>query len=245
MDHKHRQVGGSRAFPVGGTLALLAVFGALGGGCAEHLKGGGQDAPLVTEGTEKTSKKPAGTGALWPLATGKGWQMLTFRPNQKSVNSVIQVAGPCRLEDGRTGTLVRSTRAGKLFRVEVYDQKANGSLSLLALGETDKKLLTFTPAIPFLSLPVEEGSELPWKGIARIDGKDYSASATHRLSGTDTIRTPFESLLTYRLDGIISLRNGTQRIDYPAVMWFVPGKGVGQRRLADQGAVALEVITKF
>jgi hypothetical protein len=100
--------------------------------------------------------------------------------------------------------------------------------------------------VPFLSSSVKEGEYAKWGGTARIGKDEYAATAFHRISAVDSVKTPFNTTLrAYRLDGIISLLNSNQRVDYPVVMWFVPGKGVAQRRLADRGVLALEVITKF
>ncbi|MBC8142616.1 MAG: hypothetical protein H7Y38_14385 [Armatimonadetes bacterium] len=224
------------------TLTLLSIFGV---GCGDTPSKQGQDADLVSENPSIKQPKPAGTGFLLPLTPGRTWRTITSRPQQANVGSEMKVMGSLRVSDGRTGTLVRSTRGGKLFRVEVFQPTPGGGLNLLALGENEKKLLVFSPAVPFLPAPVVEGKYIQWNGTARIDGRDYAASAFHRISATEEIKTPFESLITYRLDGIITLLNGSQRIDYPAVMWLVPGKGMAQRRLADRGTLALEVITKF
>ena len=226
------------------SLALCLCITAFGAGCTLPPPKG-QDIDLVSEKSDTKTTKPAGTGALWPLAAGRKWKTLTARTGVASVASEIAVAGSLRVSDGRTGTLVRSTRGGKEFRVEVFQITPGGGLNLLALGESEKKLLVFTPAVPFLLAPTEEGKGARWSGTARIDGRDYPATAFHRLSAVDWVKTPFDTLLAYRLDGIITLLNGSQRIDYPAVMWFVPGKGVAQRRLADRGTLTLEVITKF
>ena len=224
------------------TLGLYAAFGIAG--CGAPVKGGGQDVGMISETPSKKAVSP-GSGALWALPTGKVWRTLTARPQQQNVNSEIRVIGAYRVKDGRTGTMVRSSRTGKMFRVEVYQTSPQGAMKLLALGESEKKLLVFTPAIPVFNNPVKEGKYERWNGTAQIDGKEYTASAFHRISASEDIKTPFETLKTYRLDGIITLLNGEQRIDYPAVMWFVPGKGIAQRRLADRGTLALEVITKF
>ena len=225
-------------------LAGLCAVSALLGGCAGNPQGKGQDKDLVSE-TSQTKPVSLGTGVLWPMTPGKIWRTLTLRPKHNNTQSEIRVAGAFRVADGRTGTLIRSVRGGKVFRVEVYQQTPGGGLDLLALGESEKKLLVFTPAVPFIKAPAKEGVYARWIGSARIEGKDYPATAFHRISATEEIKTPFETLRTYRLDGIITLLNGEQRIDYPAVMWLVPGKGVAQRRLADRGTLALEVITKF
>ena len=225
--------------------AFLALVGALGvAGCGAPSKDGGQDVDIISEKPSKKAVSP-GSGALWTLSPGKVWRTLTARPNQRNANSEIRVIGPYRVAGGRTGTLVRSSREGKPFRVEVYETTPQGAMNLLALGESEKKLLVFTPAIPVFGSPTKEGDYKRWSGSARIDGRDYGATAFHRISAAEAVKTPFETLKTYRLDGIITLLNGEQRIDYPAVMWFVPGKGIAQRRLADRGTLALEVITKF
>ncbi len=231
-----------RNFALISTLALLTI---LGTGCSDAPASKGQDVNLVSENPSEKPPKPKGSGSLWPLTPGRTWRTLTVRPNQTNVNSEVKVTGSFRVFDGRTGTMVRSTRGGKLFRVEVFQTAPGGGLNLLALGENEKKLLVFTPAVPFIPAPSVEGTSARWNGTARIEGRDYVATAFHRISATEEVKTPFETLLTYRLDGIITLLNGSQRIDYPAVMWFVPGKGLAQRRLADRGTLALEVITKF
>ena len=225
--------------------AFLCAAALLGVGCGMPPSTKGGESNLVSENPTEKLPKPAGTGPLWSLTPGRTWRTLTYRPKQENVQSEIKVTGVFRLPDGRTGTTVRSFRGGKLFRVEVFQATPQGGLNLLALGESENKLLVFTPAVPFILAPTQEGKSARWNGTARIDGKDYPATAFHRLSATEEVKTPFETLLTYRLDGIITLLNGSQRIDYPAVMWFVPGKGVAQRRLADRGTLALEVITKF
>lgn len=227
------------------ALPCILFFVALSGaGCFAIPPDKGQDMDLVSEKSSEKSPKPSGAGPLWSLTQGKIWNTLTQRP-KGNAQSTVKVDGTFRVPDGRTGTMVRSLREGKLFRVEIFQTTPEGGLNLLALGENEKKLLVFTPAVPFIVAPTEEGKGARWSGMARIDGRDYPATAFHRLSATEEIKTPFETLLTYRLDGIITLINGGQRIDYPAVMWFVPGKGFAQRRLADRGTLALETITKF
>ncbi|MBC7805449.1 MAG: hypothetical protein H7145_04790 [Akkermansiaceae bacterium] len=226
-------------------IYLLTLLTALVAGCGSEGKGGGKEVDLISEVATKKADLPTGTGPLWPLVAGKSWRTLTIRPNQKNTDSEIRVIGPFRVPDGRSGTLVRSYRGGKPFRVEVIQTDRTGGMRILGLGESEKKLLVFSPAIPYLVTPVKEGEYLQWDGTARIAGQEYVATAFHRVSTVDSVKTPFETIRAYRLDGIISLVNGTQKIDYPAVMWFVPGKGVAQRRLADRGTLALEVITKF
>lgn len=221
-----------------GAASLLA-------GCSDDIKGGGKEADLVSETPSRKQILPKGSGPLWPLTPGKSWRTLTLRPGQKQLDSEIRVVGPYRVSGGRSGTLVRSYRAGKMFRVEVLQTDSAGNMKILALGENEKKLLVFEPAIPFLETPAKEGKYLRWNGTAKIDKQSYGASAFHRISAVDLVKTPFDTIPAYRLDGIVSLANGAQRVDYPVVMWFVPGKGVVQRRLADRGQLALEVITKF
>lgn len=220
-------------------LALLPV------GCSSGLKGRGQEIDLISETPSHATPRPTGSGPLWPLTPGRAWQTLTLRPDQPNTPSEIRVTGPYRSADGRAGEMVQSYRAGKLFRVEVFQIDPKGNMKMLALGESPDKLLVFTPSVPFLNAPVKEGEAMQWRGTARLKNQDYPATAYHRMSAVDTVKTPFDSLLAYRLDCIISLMNGTQRIDYPGVYWLVPGKGIAQRRLADQGKVALEVITRF
>ncbi|MBC8135355.1 MAG: hypothetical protein H8F28_05630 [Fibrella sp.] len=224
------------------TLAIITTLS----GCDNDAKGGsgGKESDFITENPSKKTELPKGTGPLWSLTPGKSWRTITMR-QQKNVDSEIRVVGPYRVVDGRTGMMVRSSRAGKPFRIEIYQTDPSGGMKLLALGETEKKLLVFSPAIPVLKYPVKEGEYLQWSGTARLEKQEFGAIAFHRISAVDSVKTPFDTILAYRLDGIISLNSGTQRVDYPAVMWFVPGKGVAQRRLADRGVVAFEMITKF
>lgn len=231
----------------GSTLLWLPVLLALPllVGCVSLRKTTGQDVALITEGSENKAPQPKGTGPLWPLLPGTRWQMLTYRDAKNSVGSEIRVMGDIRVEDGRTGILVHSFRNGKLYRVEIYQKDATGNLLMIGLGESEKKLLLFTPAIPVVKSPVREGETLSWNGTARIEHKDYGANALHRISGVEGVKTLFDTIQAYRMDGIISLYNGTQRIDYPVVTWFVPGKGPAQRRLVDQGKLTMEVITRF
>lgn len=233
-----------RAVPCRRIALLSLCFLPLLFGCSDEKKNTGQEADLVSEAPAKKAVLPKGDGPLWPLIPGRSWRTLTARPGQKNVNSEIRVIGPYRTSDGRAGTLVHSFRNGKLFRVEVLQSDASG-IKLMALGESDKKLLLFQPAIPFVKYPAKEGEYLQWNGMAKLGKQEFSATAFHRISAIDPVRTPFETIQTYRLDGIISLLNASQRVDYPVVMWFVPGKGVAQRRLADRGVLAIEVITKF
>lgn len=224
---------------------VLAVIATLLAGCNSSTKDSGQEADLISETPSKKVELPKGSGPLWPLTPGKSWRTLTVRANQKNADSEIRVVGPVRVADGRSGTLVRSYRKGKPFRSEVYQVDAAGGIKLIGLGENEQNTLLFNPPIPFIKSAVKEGEYLRWSGTARMNGRSFGATAFHRISSVDTVKTPFESIRAYRLDGIISLANGQQKIDYPAVMWFVPGKGVAQRRLADKGTLALEVITKF
>ncbi|RYG86030.1 MAG: hypothetical protein EON58_22215, partial [Alphaproteobacteria bacterium] len=205
---------------------MLALTPGLLAGCGKGMENGGQDVDMISERPSKLPDQPKGSGPLWPLTPGKTWRTLTLRPNAANANSEIRVAGTRKMPDGRSGTLVQSFRNGKLFRVEVYQAEPSGALKLMALGENEKKMLSFTPAIPVLGAPTKEGQSYQWNGTARIDGKDYPATAFHRLSAVETVKTPFDSYRTFRLDGIVTLLNGNQRIDYPAVMWFVPGKGI-------------------
>jgi hypothetical protein len=229
----------------GGRFALLSLsLLPLLSGCGNGTKSTGQEIDLISEKPGKKVVLPKGTGPLWPLTPGKSWRTLTVRPGQKNVNSEIRVIGPYRMPDGRTGTVVHSYRSGKLFRVEVMQSDASG-IKLLALGESGDKLLSFQPAIPFAKYPAKEGEYSQWSGTAKLGKQEFAATAFHRISAIDSVKTPFDTIRAYRLDGIISLLNASQRVDYPVVMWFVPGKGVAQRRLADRGVLALEVITKF
>ncbi len=232
---------------VAASALLLAGFAltALLGGCADDVKDNGKEASLISEKPVTAVELPKGSGPLWPLTPGKTWRTLTIRNGKQNTNSEIRVIGAFRVPDGRTGILVHSYRDGKLFRAEVLQTDASGSMNLLALGEDEKKLLVFSPAVPLFKAPTREGEYLRWNGTAQLGKDTFPASAFHRISGVEVIQTPFTTMRAYRHDGIISLVNGTQRIDYPAVMWFVPGKGIAQRRLADRGTLALEVITKF
>jgi hypothetical protein len=214
-------------------------------GCSSDVKGGGKEADLVSETPTKKQEVPKGSGPLWPLTPGKSWRTLTIRPKQKQIDSEIRVIGPYRVPGGRSGTLVRSYRQGKPFRVEILETDRAGNINVLALGESEQKLLVFDPPIPFLASPAQEGKYLRWNGTAKIARQTFVARAFHRISAVDSVKTPFETIRAYRLDGIVSLENGSQRVDYPVVMWFVPGKGIAQRRLADRGVLALEIITKF
>lgn len=222
-----------------GVVALLA-------GCDSTSNDNGKEADLVSENPSKKTELPKGSGPLWSLTPGQSWRTLTRRPNQKNVDSEIRVVGEYRVPDGRTGTVVRSYRGGVPFRVEIYQMNSSGSMKLLALGESEQKLLVFSPAIPFLKTPIKEGESLQWSGLAKMGKQEYAATAFHRISAIDDVKDVFDnSIRAYRLDGIVSLNSGAQRIDYPVVMWFVPGKGIAQRRLADRGQLALEQITKF
>ena len=236
-----------RRSTVAASGLLLAGFAltALLGGCADGVKDSGKEAELISEKPVTAVELPKGAGPLWPLTPGKSWRTLTIRNGKQNTNSEIRVVGEFRVPDGRTGMLVHSYRGGKLFRAEVLQTDASGSVNLLGLGEDDKKLLVFSPAVPIFKAPTKEGEYLRWNGTAQLGKDTFPASAFHRISGVESIRTPFTTMRAYRHDGIISLVSGTQHIDYPAVLWFVPGKGVAQRRLADRGVLALEVITKF
>jgi len=213
--------------------------------CGNSQRNTGQDIDYITEGSEQTAKQPEGTGPLWPLSPGHSWRTLTSLSSKDSEDSAIRVEGTMRLADGRSGTLVRSYRNGKPFRIEVYQTKPAGNMDLLALGENEKKLLVFTPAIPIMRSPTKEGEGLSWNGTAQTGKKYYTASAYHRISGVETVTTPFETMLAFRLDGVISIFNAGQHVDFPMVMWFVPGKGPAERRLANQGERVVEVITRF
>ncbi len=233
------------AFATACLALAICSFTALTG-CNSGMNDGGQDVDLVAEKPSKEAVVVKGTGPLWPLTPGRSWRTLTMRPDQQNTDSLIRVAGTFRLPDGRSGTIVESSRNNKVYRIEIYHKDASGGVQLLGLGESIKKILVFTPAIPVLEPTVREGNNLMWQGTARLDGKSFNATALHRISAVDTIKTPLgESIPAYRLDGIISLINGSQRIDYPAVEWLVPGKGIAQRRLADRGTVAIEIITRF
>lgn len=231
----------SRFLLVALVLALPVVLT----GCARQEGDGGKEADLISESPKKAAELPKGSGPLLPLDTGRSWKTITIRPQQKNVDSEIRVVGSYRVPDGRTGTLVRSYRGGKPYRVEVFQSGSDGALNLLALGESEEKLLVFTPPVPFLGGKAKEGQYFAWTGSARLGKQSYTATAFHRLSAIEPVETPFETIRAYRNDGIISLANGAQRIDYPVVMWLVPGKGVAQRRLADRGTLALEITTKL
>jgi hypothetical protein len=228
---------------VAAAAALCEVLS----GCAKTLPGGGPDIGFIDEGKAKDAAKPVqvkGSGPLFPLAPGRTWQFLTVRGKGETFPSEVVVGGPSRLGNGEAGTLLLSRRQGKVFRAEVFRTEKDGSLTLLGLGETEKRMLTLTPPVPFLKDSPAEGDGLFWRGTVKIEGKEFPATAYSRISATEKVDTMAGDYVAYRVDHILSVSAGSRRVDYPAVYWLVPGVGVVRRRLADRGSVAVEDLKK-
>lgn len=231
-----------------GALWFLLVAGAAAGaaGCGKALPGGGPDIAFIDQTKAEAKNKPpkvTAAGPLLPLTPGRTWRFLAVRSNKGKAETFAtetSVAGPLRLGNGQTGTLLRSLRNGKVFRLEVLRAEKDGGLSLLGIGENEKRILTFDPPVPFARPPYEEGKAEFWRGTARIDGKEFAATGFTRLSSAEKLDTLAGDYVGYRFDHIVSVNLGARRIDYPAVYWLVPGVGIVRRRLADRGSVAVE-----
>lgn len=239
------------AFPVvAAALAALAALSAAG--CSKGLDGGGPDIGFIEP--EKSVKKDAKkapprikdpNAAPLRLSAGRKWGFLAIR-GKDTFPTEIEVKGTFTVpKTGAQGLLVESRRKGKVFRTEVLREDAQGGLEVLALGETSKEMMVFSPPVPLYKRPYTEGAAQVWHGTARMRGRDFAAKAFSRISAVEKADTLAGDYAAYRLDHILSLTTGaTSKIDYPAVYWLVPDVGIVRRRLADRGQVMVEDLRK-
>jgi len=216
------------------ALAAAALMSGTLTGCGRRLEGSGIDADLIREIAPKDLQTtPQDLEALLPLTPGRTYTTRMVR-RDGTTRGEVRVVGRRTLA-GKSGILVESRRADRVYRLELFDVDPKNGVVLKGIGESPEKMLTFTPPVPVLKPAMREGDGQTWHGIAQMGKSQYMGRAYHRIAPMETVRTPSGAYQAFRLDCLISLTTDQKRVDYPAVLWLAPKVGIVQRRLADKG----------
>ncbi len=220
----------------------LTVSLPLAQGCQQGVADEGPDIAYLKPSKAAKKETPKFKGALLPLGMGATWKMRVMnakgvRPGLVTVSASPGIGGPT------AKTLVTQWGA-TIVRRDVYAYDAKG-LSLLGVGQEKPPILTFSPPIPIVSLPVKEGEALRWTGVAHLGPKiSIPATAYHRISAMEPITATAGKFTAYRIDSMITLDNNGREIRYPMVMWLAPGVGIIARRFANNGGVVTEDLSR-
>ena len=187
--------------------------------------------------------KPADRSSrLLPLTPGNVWEMASYCQGTKS-NDRLVVVGPANI-GGVTGTLINHEREGKLWRKEIY-RETETELQLVAAQDETSGLMRYSPPLPILKYPSNDGDYAEWSGRFIMDKANFPAHAFSRFSGREKVRTPAGVFDTLRIDTVLIVTQPGGEIRFPSIRWLSPGVGFVRRGFADQSRPAYAEVTKF
>ena len=218
----------------GGWLALS------GAACKDHVENQATDNAYLRLPGETPAPLDISKGPLFPVAPGYKWT-LAVKSDAQTGEEETAVGGE-RNVGGVRGTIFEMRQGGKTYRQEVYHADTKG-VTLLQAGTDD--MMTMSPPIPLLQLPVKEGEVLPWNGVLHFQKSSAPGTALSRVSGQETVKTPAGTFHTYRLDTVIITTVGGQQVSFPATRWLAPGVGIVKQRLLAGRTLVVKELTAY
>ena len=234
---------------------LAAILGIAGAGCEnmpEDAKGGPESQFLTSQAKMLAAGDFLSSSSLLPLSQGATWHMLyhplphTPRQSIKDTSIDIRVASVnANIPGVGKGALLEVRRDGNLWRREVY-QVTPTDLSLLAVAEENRPYMVYTPAIPLLHYPAQEGWSRAWNGRFSYKGHTFPANALSRITTTDSIYRPDGTTTeAYRVDTLIIAHIGADEVNFPTIRWLAPGTGFIQRGFIEHGRLCIAALSRI
>ena len=219
---------------VGGWLALS------GAACKDHVENQATDNAYLRLPGEAPAPLDTSKGPLFPVTPGYRWTLAVKSDTQAGTEETS--VGGVRVVDGVPGTVLEMRQNGKTYRQEVYHADTKG-VSLLQAGMSE--MMTMSPPIPLLQMPIKEGEVLPWNGVLHFQTTSAPGTALSRVSGQETIKTPAGEFKTYRLDTVIITTVSGQQVSFPATRWLAPGVGVVKQKLLAGRTLVVKELTSY
>jgi hypothetical protein len=171
-------------------------------------------APIHAQ-TGKQNLFPIGEGSSWEFSGTAGKQPITMSAKVTSSKA------------GKDGHIVGMhwLMGANPVQDEEYIVTAT-SVSRAKSGKDASS--TVTPPIPVIKYPMEVGKSWNWSGKIYVAQAKISldGNATLKVAAKENVKTGAGTFQAYRVDMVLNILQGQQKMTVPNSYWFAPGVGL-------------------